>query len=45
MYTLVVGAKRHGLDPFVYIRDLLQKLDDGWPITRVSELTPTRWKG
>ena len=44
-YTLVVGAKRHGLDPFVYIRDLLQKLGDGWPVDRVSELTPTRWKG
>lgn len=42
-YTLVIGAKRHGLDPFVYIRDLLDRLERGVPVDRVSKLTPTRW--
>lgn len=42
-YTLVVGAKRVGIDPFVYMKDVLDKLDAGWTINRVAELTPRRW--
>ena len=42
-YTLVIGAKRKKLDPFMYIRDLLDKLERGWPVDRISELTPSRW--
>ena len=42
-YTLVVGAKRVGIDPFIYVKDVLDKLDGGWPIHRVAELTPRRW--
>lgn len=43
-YTLVVGAKRNGLDPFEYIRDLLNRLERGVPVDRLSELTPTKWR-
>ena len=43
-YTLVVGAKRNGLDPFAYIRDLLTRLEHGFPTDRLSELTPTKWR-
>jgi len=42
-YTLVVGAKRVGIDPFVYVKDVLDKLDAGWTIDRVAQLTPRRW--
>ena len=42
-YTLVVGAKRAGIDPFVYVKDVLDKLEAGWTINRVAELTPRRW--
>jgi len=42
-YTLVVGAKRVGVDPFVYVKDVLDKLAAGWTIDRVAELTPRRW--
>lgn len=42
-YTLVVGAKRAGVDPFVYVKDILDKLARGWKINRVAELTPRRW--
>lgn len=42
-YTLVVGAKRVGVDPFVYVKDVLDKLERGWTIDRVAELTPRRW--
>jgi transposase len=42
-YTLVVGAKRLGVDPFAYVKDLLDKLERGWKIDRVAELTPRRW--
>ncbi len=41
--TLVVGAKRHGIDPFVYVKDLLDRLERGWKIDRVAGLTPRRW--
>jgi len=43
-YTLVVGAKRNGLDPFEYIRDLLTRLERGVPVDRLSELTPVSWR-
>lgn len=42
-YTLVAGAKRLGVDPFVYVKDLLDRLERGWKIDRVAELTPRRW--
>lgn len=42
-YTLVVNAKHCGLDPFVYLRDVLEQLERGFPICRVAELTPSRY--
>jgi transposase len=42
-YTLVVNAKRLGLDPFVYLRDVLDLLERGFAINRIAELTPRRY--
>jgi transposase len=42
-YSLIQSAKRHGLDPFAYLRDLLGRIPT-WPNSRIRELLPDRWK-
>lgn len=39
IYSLIASAKRHGLEPFAYLRLLFQRLP-GLPAERVHELTP-----
>lgn len=42
-YTLTENCKIRGIDPRVYLEDVLTKLMNGWPVRRLSELTPHRW--
>ena len=42
IYTLVTSAKLSGLNPEVYLRDILAKIADGHPINRIDELVPWR---
>jgi hypothetical protein len=42
-YTLVDNCILLGVDPQVYLQDVLTKLACGWPMRRLSELTPHRW--
>lgn len=42
-YTLIQSARRHGLDPFAYLRDLLPRLATQ-PALDLHELLPDRWK-
>ena len=41
LYTILAGAKRHRIEPWVYVRDLLLRLheDD----QRLEDLLPDRW--
>jgi transposase len=41
LYTILAGAKRHRIEPWVYVRDLLLRLhaDD----QRLEEMLPDRW--
>jgi hypothetical protein len=41
LYTILAGAKRHGVEPWAYVRDLLLRLhaDD----SRLEEMLPDRW--
>ena len=43
LYTVITSAKLHGLEPYAYLRDLLEKLGGGWPHRRLEELMPDRW--
>lgn len=43
LLTLVNSAKAHGIDPFVYLRDLIDRVSTH-PASRIDELTPRRWK-
>ena len=42
LFTLVQSARRHGIDPFVYLRDLLTRIPTH-PQSRIYELFPDNW--
>jgi transposase len=42
-YTLVDNCLILGIAPKVYIQDVIDKLERGHPMTRISELTPHNW--
>jgi transposase len=42
LFTLVQSARRHGIDPFVYLRDLLTRISTH-PQSRIYELFPDNW--
>ena len=41
--SLIVTCRLHGIDPYTYLVDVLQRISD-LPDSRVAELTPRRWK-
>jgi transposase len=41
LYTILAGAKRHRIEPWAYVRDLLLRLNAGDP--RLEEMLPDRW--
>lgn len=43
-YSLGIACKELGLDPFVYLSDVLDKIATGFPMRRIAELTPKGWK-
>ena len=43
-YTLVDNCLILGMDPQPYLDDVLTKITCGWPVRRLSELTPHRWR-
>lgn len=43
LYSLIATAKRHGLDPFAYLRDVISRISDH-PSNRLEELLPDHWK-
>ena len=42
LFSVVSSCQRHGHDPFVYLRDVLERLPD-LPHDRLAELLPDRW--
>ncbi|MDZ7361893.1 MAG: transposase [candidate division KSB1 bacterium] len=43
IYSLVATAKRHEVEPFAYLKDVLSRIAD-YPHRRVAELLPQNWK-
>ena len=41
LYTILAGAKRHRIEPWAYVRDLLLRLNAGAP--NLEEMLPDRW--
>lgn len=42
-YTLVDNCKLLGIDPYRYLVDVINKIEAGWPMKRLSELVPWCW--
>jgi transposase len=42
-YTLVNSCKLLGINPFAYLKDVLERAGSH-PMSRAAELTPKRWK-
>lgn len=42
-FTLVESCRRLGLPTQDYLIDVITKVEQGWPVRRVSELIPDRW--
>jgi transposase len=43
LYSLIASCKLCQIDPFVYLRDVLERINTH-PANRIEELTPPRWK-
>lgn len=42
--SLLATAKLNGVEPFAYLRDVLQRMVDGHPAHRLDDLLPWNWK-
>jgi len=43
LYSIVASAKRHGLDPFVYLREVLATIGST-PVSQLDQFLPDRWR-
>jgi transposase len=43
LYSLVASCKRHRIDPFAYLRDVIDRVATH-PVSRIAELLPATWK-
>lgn len=44
MASIIETCKFHGVDPQRYLTDVLTKLANQWPNSRITELLPWIWK-
>ena len=42
--SLVETAKLNAVEPFAYLRDVLQRMLDGHPASHLDELLPWNWR-
>jgi hypothetical protein len=42
--SLIATAKLNNVEPFAWLRDVLQRMTDGHPASRLDELLPWNWK-
>jgi transposase len=40
IYSIIETCKLNGVEPFAYITDVMQKIAQGWPNSRIDELMP-----
>ncbi len=43
LYSILACCNLAGVEPFAYMRDVLDRLAKGWPASRLSELLPEHW--
>jgi len=42
--SLIESCKLNEVEPYAYLRDVLQRMVDGHPVNRLDELLPWAWK-
>ena len=42
--SLITTAKLNDVEPFAYLRDVLQRLSDGHPMSQLDDLLPWNWR-
>ena len=42
--SLIETCKLNGVEPYAYLKDVLEKMVDGYPANRLAELMPWAWK-
>jgi hypothetical protein len=43
-YTLVQTCRNLGIDTRAYLVDVLTRLEGSWPVRRLTDLLPDRWR-
>ena len=43
LYSLITSAKRHGIDPFTYLRDVFARIGNT-PMSELEQFLPNRWR-
>ncbi|MSQ04132.1 MAG: transposase domain-containing protein [Myxococcales bacterium] len=43
MFTLIESCAMQGIDPWVYLADVLSRIQEH-PVNRIHELTPMNWR-
>ncbi len=41
--SLLTTAKLNGIEPYAYLKDVLQRMTDGRPVNRLDDLLPWNW--
>src|SRR6516225_5624698 len=41
--SLIASAKLNDVEPFAYLKDILQRMTEGHPMRRLDELLPWNW--
>ena len=41
--SLIAAAKLNEVEPFAYLRDILERMTDGHPMSQIDELLPWNW--
>ena len=42
--SLVETCKLNGVEPYAYLRDILERMVNGYPANRLQDLLPWNWK-
>ena len=43
-YSLIATCEMHGINPYLYLQETLDKLAKGWPQSKLEELLPWNFK-
>jgi hypothetical protein len=42
--SLITSAKLNDVEPFAYLEDVLQRMSNGYPVSRLDDLLPWNWR-